>query len=47
MVVVKYLENLGEYETEVVLWSLPKEGFLKNDIVDYFFKEAKKNNKIL
>ena len=47
MVVIKYLENLGENEAEVVLWSLPKEGFLKNDIVDYFFKEAKKSEYVL
>lgn len=47
MVVIKYLENLGESEAKVVLWSLPKEGFLKNDIVDYFFKEAKKSEYVL
>jgi len=47
MVVIKYLENLRENEAKVVLWSLPKEGFLKNDIVDYFFKEAKKSEYVL
>ena len=47
MVVIKYLENLSENEAKVVLWSLPKEGFLKNDIVDYFFKEAKKSEYVL
>lgn len=40
MSVIHYLENLGENEAKVLLWSLPKEGFMKNDIVDYFFKEA-------
>lgn len=44
MVVIKYLENLEASEAKIVLWSLPKEGFLKNDIVDYFFKQAQKND---
>jgi len=47
MLVIKYLENLGENEAKVVLGSLPKEGFMKNDIVDYFFKEAKKSEYML
>ena len=38
MAVIKYLENLDENETKAVLGSLPKEGFLQNDIVDYFFE---------
>jgi len=47
MVVIKYLEGLEENEAKSVLWSLPKKGFMKNDIVDYFFKEAKKSRYIL
>ena len=44
--VIKYLENLDENETKAVLGSLPMEGFLKNDIVNYFFEDAKKNEHI-
>jgi len=46
MAVSKYLENLDENETKVVLGSLPKEGFLQNDIVDYIFENAKTNEHI-
>lgn len=46
MAVIKYLENLDENETKAVLGSLPKEGFLQNDIVDYFFEDARRNEKI-
>jgi len=47
MVVIKYLESLGENEAKLALSSLPKEGFMKNNIVDYFFKEAKKSEQFL
>ena len=47
MVVIKYLESLGEDEAKLSLSSLPKEGFMKDSIVDYFFKEASKSGESL
>ena len=40
--VIKYLDSLENEEVEKLSYSLPKEGFLENNIVDYFYIQAQK-----
>lgn len=41
-IVIRYFESLEDNEIQKLGFSLPKEGFRKNDIIDYLFKEIQR-----